>query len=82
MLRNIDGELTEFTAGNLVVELEGRRWTPPRECGLLAGTLRGALLREGSISERVLAAKDLNRATRCWFINGVRGWVEVSFADA
>jgi para-aminobenzoate synthetase/4-amino-4-deoxychorismate lyase len=82
LLRNIEGELTEFTAGNLVVELEGHRWTPPRECGLLAGALRGVLLREGSISERVLTAKDLNRATRCWFINGVRGWVEVSFADA
>lgn len=82
LLRNVEGELTEFTNGNLVVELEGRRWTPPRECGLLAGTLREALLREGSISERVLTAEDLVRATRCWFINGVRGWVEVSFADA
>jgi para-aminobenzoate synthetase/4-amino-4-deoxychorismate lyase len=82
LLRNIEGELTEFTNGNVVVELEGRRWTPPRECGLLAGTLREALLREGSISERVLTAEDLIRATRCWLINGVRGWVEVSFADA
>ena len=43
---------------------------------------REALLREGEISERVLTAEDLGRATRCWFINGVRGWVEVSFADA
>jgi para-aminobenzoate synthetase/4-amino-4-deoxychorismate lyase len=82
LLRNVEGELTEFTNGNLVVELEGRRSTPPRECGLLAGTLREALLREGSIAERVLTAEDLIRATRCWFINGVRGWVEVSFADA
>lgn len=82
LLQNEEGELTEFTNGNLVVELEGRRWTPPRECGLLAGTLCGALLRAGEISERVLKVEDLARATRCWFINGVRGWVEVTFEDA
>jgi para-aminobenzoate synthetase/4-amino-4-deoxychorismate lyase len=79
LLRNEEGELTEFTNGNLVLELDGRRLTPPRECGLLAGTLRGALLRAGEISERVLTLKDLGRAARFWFINGVRGRVEVSF---
>ena len=79
LLWNEEGELTEFTTGNLVLELDGRRWTPPRECGLLAGTLRGALLRGGEISERVLDKSDLGRATRCWLVNGVRGWVEVSF---
>ena len=81
LLWNEEGELTEFTNGNLVVELEGRRWTPPRECGLLAGTFREALLRGGEVSERVLRAEDLARASRVWFVNGVRGWVEVSFAD-
>jgi para-aminobenzoate synthetase/4-amino-4-deoxychorismate lyase len=82
LLWNEEGELTEFTNGNLVVELEGRRWTPPRECGLLAGTFREALLRGGEVSERVLRADDLVRASRCWLVNGVRGWVEVSLADA
>jgi para-aminobenzoate synthetase/4-amino-4-deoxychorismate lyase len=79
LLWNEEGELTEFTTGNLVLELDGRRWTPPREGGLLAGTLRGALLREGRVSERVLRTSDIPRATRCWLVNGVRGWVEVSF---
>ena len=79
LLWNEEGELTEFTNGNLVLELGGRRWTPPRGCGLLAGTLRGALLREGSVSERVLRPADIARASRCWLVNGVRGWVEVSF---
>ena len=79
LLWNEEGELTEFTNGNLILELGGRCWTPPRECGLLAGTLRGALLREGRVSERVLRKSDIPRATRCWFVNGVRGRVEVSF---
>jgi para-aminobenzoate synthetase/4-amino-4-deoxychorismate lyase len=81
LLWNEEGELTEFTTGNLVVELDGRRVTPPRECGLLAGTLRARLLRDGEIEERVLTRADLARATRCWFINGVRGWLEVTFID-
>jgi para-aminobenzoate synthetase/4-amino-4-deoxychorismate lyase len=78
LLWNEEGELTEFTNGNVVVELEGKRWTPPRACGLLAGTFRASLLRRGEVAERVLTKDDLARATRVWFVNGVRGWVEVS----
>jgi para-aminobenzoate synthetase/4-amino-4-deoxychorismate lyase len=78
LLWNEQGELTEFTNGNVVVELEGKRWTPPRECGLLGGTFRAVLLRAGEVEERVLTKEDLARAARVWFVNGVRGWVEVS----
>ena len=78
LLWNERGELTEFTNGNLVVELDGGRWTPPRASGLLAGTFRAELLRRGEVSERVLTKEDLARASRVWFVNGVRGWVEVS----
>ncbi|MET0647597.1 MAG: aminodeoxychorismate synthase component I [Pyrinomonadaceae bacterium] len=79
LLWNEEGELTEFTNGNVVVEIDGRRWTPPRACGLLAGTFRALILREGEVAERVLSKEDLARATRVWFVNGVRGWVEVTF---
>jgi para-aminobenzoate synthetase/4-amino-4-deoxychorismate lyase len=79
LLCNEAGELTEFTNGNLVVELDGVRWTPPRECGLLAGTFRAELLRRGEVAERVLTRDDLKRASRCWLVNSVRGWVEVTF---
>ena len=78
LLWNEEGELTEFTNGNVVVELDGKCWTPPRACGLLAGTFRASLLRWGEVAERVLTKDDLARATRVWFVNGVRGWVEVS----
>ena len=57
--------------------LDGRRWTPPRECGLLAGTLRAELLERGEIEERVITRADLLRASRLWLINSVRGWVPV-----
>jgi para-aminobenzoate synthetase/4-amino-4-deoxychorismate lyase len=78
LLWNEEGELTEFTNGNVVLELEGKRWTPPRACGLLAGTFRAELLRQGEVAERVLTRDDLARASRAWLVNGVRGWVEVS----
>jgi para-aminobenzoate synthetase / 4-amino-4-deoxychorismate lyase len=45
---------------------------------LLAGTLRTEMLARGVLHEQVLTREDLQRAHRLWFINGVRGWVEVA----
>jgi len=81
LLWNEEGQLTEFTIGNLVLELDGKKWTPPRECGLLAGTLRAELLAQGEIAERVLTLEDLQKASRIWLINSVRGWVAVELAN-
>jgi para-aminobenzoate synthetase / 4-amino-4-deoxychorismate lyase len=77
LLHNEHGCITEFTIGNIVVEIGGALLTPARECGLLAGTLRGELLDAGVIREARLTLDDAWRARRLWFINGVRGWVPV-----
>jgi para-aminobenzoate synthetase/4-amino-4-deoxychorismate lyase len=77
LLWNERRELTEFTRGNLVAELDGMWWTPARSSGLLAGVFRGELLDAGTIHERVLAVEDLPRCTRLWFINSLREWVPV-----
>jgi para-aminobenzoate synthetase/4-amino-4-deoxychorismate lyase len=77
LLWNERGELTEFTRGNLVAELDGRLWTPQRSSGLLAGVFRGELLDAGTVHERVLTMADLPRCTRLWFINSLREWVPV-----
>lgn len=79
LLWNEDGELTEFTIGNLVLELAGRLYTPPIECGLLPGTMREELLTNGKLAERKLWKKDLEQASQIWLINSVRGWVPVYF---
>lgn len=81
LLWNKDGALTEFTTGNLVVEMEDRLWTPSRECGLLAGTLREELLENKEVEERVLKKEDLPYCSRLWYINGVRGWIAVQLAE-
>lgn len=81
LLWNEAGELTEFTRGNLVLEVDGVRWTPPRESGLLAGVFRGELLESGAIRERVLREDDLSRATGIWLINSLREWVPVRLVE-
>lgn len=79
LLWNEDGELTEFTIGNVVLELDGARLTPPVACGLLGGVFRRELLDTNQVRERVLSLADLSRATRVWLVNSLRGWVEVRF---
>ena len=81
ILWNTAGAVTELTRGNLVAELEGERLTPPVACGLLAGTFRAELLERGEIAERSIAVEDLRRAGRLWFVNSLRGWVPIAFAD-
>jgi para-aminobenzoate synthetase / 4-amino-4-deoxychorismate lyase len=78
LLWNERGEVTEFTRGNVVVELDGKRSTPPLQAGLLPGCLRAELLASGTIEERTVLVEDLTRAARVWFINSARGWLEVT----
>jgi para-aminobenzoate synthetase / 4-amino-4-deoxychorismate lyase len=80
LLHNEAGELTEFTRGNVVLELDGRRVTPPLAAGLLPGCFRSELLDAGVIAEEPIALAELARATRVWFINSARRWLEVSLA--
>lgn len=77
LLYNERGELTEFTRGNLVVELDGSLLTPAADCGLLPGVFRAALLSRRRIRECVIRVEDLTRASRICFINSVRGVVAV-----
>lgn len=76
LLWNEDGEVTEFTIGNVVAEIDGVKCTPPVHCGLLAGVLRAELLEQGEVRERVLTRGMVARAPRLWLINSLRGWVD------
>ncbi|MUK88313.1 aminodeoxychorismate synthase component I [Ornithinibacillus sp. L9] len=77
LLWNEDGEITEFTIGNVVVELDGKYYTPPVESGLLAGTYRQHLIDENIIEERKIKVEELKDCTNVWLINSVRKWVAV-----
>ncbi len=77
LLYNQDDELTEFTIGNLAVQLDQQWYTPPLSCGLLPGVMRATLLAEGKLTERRLTRGDLMQAQGLALINSVRGWLEV-----
>jgi len=79
LLWNEEGELTEFTNGNVVLEMDDGLWTPPVTSGLLVGTYREKLINEGKISEKRLTVEDLKKSSKLWFINSVRKWVEVEW---
>ncbi len=81
LLFNERGEVTESCVANVVVELDGRKVTPPVSCGLLAGSLRDSLLASGEIEEQVVMLDDLKRAKNVWLINSVRKWRKVFLLD-
>jgi para-aminobenzoate synthetase/4-amino-4-deoxychorismate lyase len=75
VLWNQAGEITEGTDANIVAEIEGRKVTPPVDCGLLPGTLRAALLERGEIAEQRLTVAALRACPEFWLISAVRGWI-------
>ncbi|UOF89670.1 aminodeoxychorismate synthase component I [Fodinisporobacter ferrooxydans] len=81
LLWNEDEEITEFINGNVVVQIDGQKLTPPVACGLLPGTMRAQLLADGRIEEKRLTRSDIRRAEHIWFINSVRGCVPVHLEE-
>ena len=81
LLWNERGEITEFTNGNIVVKLNGKLYTPPVTCGLLAGTFRKELLDQQEIEEKVITKAELMKAEEVWFINSVRKWLKVKLFE-
>jgi para-aminobenzoate synthetase/4-amino-4-deoxychorismate lyase len=83
VLWTADGTVTETTLGNIVVEIAGRKITPPVDAGLLAGTFREELLERGDIVEGRVTLEDLKSASRVWIVNSVREWwpAEVHIAN-
>jgi para-aminobenzoate synthetase / 4-amino-4-deoxychorismate lyase len=79
LLYNEHGELTEFTIGNLVFEMDGGLYTPPIACGLLAGTFRAHLLETGQLEERVIHADELKNCTKIFLVNSVRKMQQADF---
>ncbi|MDD2975554.1 chorismate-binding protein [Aquabacterium sp.] len=80
LLYNTAGELTEFTIGNVAVQLHGRWLTPPLSAGLLPGVMRQSLLDAGQLHEAPIRLDELPHATALALINSVRGWVPVELA--
>jgi para-aminobenzoate synthetase/4-amino-4-deoxychorismate lyase len=74
-------EITESTIANVVVELDGKLVTPPIAAGLLAGTFRNDLIRNGEIEEQTVRVEDLKRAGQIFLINSVRKWMKATMRN-
>ncbi|MCS7207973.1 MAG: aminodeoxychorismate synthase component I [Fimbriimonadales bacterium] len=79
ILWNPRGAITESTVANVVVNLNGRLYTPPTECGLLGGVYREHLIERGKLQERVITIQELQHAKALYLINSVRGWIKALF---
>lgn len=77
LLYNERSELTEFTIGNVVVELGDQLLTPPISSGVLAGTFRASLLETGQVRERVIQTDELRLCSKVFRVNSIRQWQEV-----
>ncbi|RZB31805.1 MAG: para-aminobenzoate synthetase / 4-amino-4-deoxychorismate lyase [Desulfobacteraceae bacterium Eth-SRB1] len=77
ILWNEKGEVTESCIANIVVELDGELYTPPVQCGLLAGTFRARLIEQDKVRKRVIRLKDLAGSPHVYLVNSVRKNQEV-----
>jgi para-aminobenzoate synthetase/4-amino-4-deoxychorismate lyase len=77
---NERGELTEGSITNIIIYRQGLYFTPPLQCGLLAGIMRKYLLADSQVPlrERVLTRDDLRQAEAVFLCNSVRGVVQVT----
>jgi len=72
VLWNENGDVTETTIANIVIERDGEMVTPPVESGLLPGVYRGLLLAQGKVREARVTLDDLCEARRICVVNSVR----------
>jgi len=80
ILWNTRAEVTESTIANVVVRIDDQLVTPPLICGLLPGTMRAALLRDGTIKERIITREELADAAEFFLINSLRGWMRAEWS--
>lgn len=76
---NEKGEITEGARTNIVLNLEGKLYTPPLSCGCLNGIYRQDLLKKGKCKERILYKSDLLNAKEIFCVNSVRGMKRVEY---
>jgi para-aminobenzoate synthetase/4-amino-4-deoxychorismate lyase len=71
---NLREEVTEGAISNVFIEKDGRLFTPPVECGMLAGVYRRHLLETRSdVEEKVLTLDNLRSADAIYLCNALRG---------
>ena len=73
ILWNEEGNLTESTIANIILNIEGSWVTPSSNCGLLRGVYRESMLENGLIKERKIHKSEIADLSEITLINSVRG---------
>ena len=73
ILWNEEGNLTESTIANIILNIEGSWVTPSTNCGLLRGVYRESMLENGLIKERKIHKSEIADLSEITLINSVRG---------
>ena len=73
---NEKGELTEGSRSNVIIKQNGILYTPPVVCGLLNGTYRKKLLKQGKVIEKTMYLNDVLNAEKIYCVNSIRGMVK------
>lgn len=81
LLFNEKDEITEFTNANIVIKIKNTLYTPPINCGLLAGTYRQFMLDRKALHEKVITLKMFEQAKEVYLINSVRKMINVQIPD-
>ena len=81
LLWNERGEITETTIANVVIQIDGELYTPPVTCGLLPGTFRNYLIRQGKIEEKIITPAMLEECEKLFLVNSVRLWREAEIME-
>ena len=76
---NEKNEVTEGGRSNVLIRKKGVMLTPPLECGLLPGIMRGELLNSEDylIREEIIRKKDVKADTEIYLCNSLRGLFKV-----
>lgn len=73
ILWNEEGNLTESTIANIILNIKGNWVTPSINCGLLRGVYRESMLENGLIEERKIHKSEIADLSEITLINSVRG---------
>lgn len=81
LLLNERGEVCEGTITNVFIDIgKPEMVTPPRDCGLLPGVLRGEMIDERKARTAVLTEADLRGANAVYVGNSLRGLIRARLA--
>lgn len=73
-----EGRLSEGSRSNIILEIDGKLYTPRFEGQFLRGVMREVMLERKEIEEAELRVEDLHKASRIYCINSLRGKIEVN----